>query len=232
MTKKLILVAVFFLLIDCVYAATVHGTIYDINLDKVNNARVEINTIPKQHYISKNGTYMFNVPVGKYTINAKYYKGKRLDSYVEENVSVKYKGDYVLDLILFPSFEEENELLNETNIDLPDEYFMEKSYERYYFLGFLVILVLIVLLVYLVRKKKPEEKVSEETETQELKKGDELEDVIKVIKEEGGRTTQKDIRRRIPLSEAKISLMISELEDKGIIKKIKKGRGNIIILNK
>ena len=54
--------------------------------------------------------------------------------------------------------------------------------------------------------------------------------VLKIIKEEGGRSTQRDIRKKIPLSEAKVSLMISELEAKGKIQKIKKGRGNIIVL--
>jgi uncharacterized membrane protein len=50
------------------------------------------------------------------------------------------------------------------------------------------------------------------------------------VRSEGGRTTQKDLRRAIPYSEAKISLMIAELESQGKLKKIKKGRGNIIIL--
>ena len=59
-----------------------------------------------------------------------------------------------------------------------------------------------------------------------------MEHLIKIIKREGGRTTQKYIRKQIPLSEAKISLMIAELEHKGIIEKIKKGRGNIIILKR
>ncbi|PIU72321.1 hypothetical protein COS79_03525, partial [Candidatus Woesearchaeota archaeon CG06_land_8_20_14_3_00_33_13] len=56
--------------------------------------------------------------------------------------------------------------------------------------------------------------------------------IIKIIKDNKGRVTQKEIRKQIPLSEAKISLMITELEDKGIVKRIKKGRGNIIILSK
>jgi len=51
------------------------------------------------------------------------------------------------------------------------------------------------------------------------------------LKKEGGRMTQKEIRKHINLSEAKISLVIAELEDSGKIKKIKKGRGNILILN-
>ena len=42
--------------------------------------------------------------------------------------------------------------------------------------------------------------------------------------------TQKDLRKHFAMSEAKISLMITELESLKKIKKIKKGRGNIIIL--
>jgi uncharacterized membrane protein len=54
--------------------------------------------------------------------------------------------------------------------------------------------------------------------------------VLEIIKKEK-RITQKDIRKQLPDSEAKISLVISEFEAQGIIKKIKKGRGNIIIYN-
>ena len=61
---------------------------------------------------------------------------------------------------------------------------------------------------------------------------DGLKNLIDIIKKENGRTTQKELRKQIPLSEAKISLMIAELEHKGVIEKIKKGRGNIIILKK
>jgi len=55
---------------------------------------------------------------------------------------------------------------------------------------------------------------------------------LKFIKKEGGRTTQKEIRKNIGLGEAKVSLIITELEHKKKVKRIKKGRGNIIILNK
>ena len=50
------------------------------------------------------------------------------------------------------------------------------------------------------------------------------------MKQKHKRTTQKEIRKIIPLSEAKISLMITDLESRDLIKKVKKGRGNIIIL--
>ena len=55
--------------------------------------------------------------------------------------------------------------------------------------------------------------------------------LVVFLKERDGRATQKEIRKQFPLSEAKISLLIAELESKQIVKKIKKGRSNIIILN-
>lgn len=59
---------------------------------------------------------------------------------------------------------------------------------------------------------------------------EELQQVVDIIQKQGGRVTQKEIRKEIPMSEAKISLMITELEDKGVVNRIKKGRGNIIVL--
>ena len=61
---------------------------------------------------------------------------------------------------------------------------------------------------------------------------EESQKVLMYIKKEGGRTTQKEIRKNFPQSEAKISLIIADLEDKNYLHKIKKGKGNIIILNR
>ena len=57
-----------------------------------------------------------------------------------------------------------------------------------------------------------------------------LQQVIDIIKADGGKITQRDLRRKLSYSEAKVSLMVSDLENRGIIEKIKKGRGNIIVL--
>jgi len=52
-----------------------------------------------------------------------------------------------------------------------------------------------------------------------------------VIKNYGGRITQKELREKLPQhGEAKVSLMVDELEDMGIVKKFRKGRGNILVL--
>ncbi len=57
-----------------------------------------------------------------------------------------------------------------------------------------------------------------------------LKEVLRVIRDDGGRITQKELRARLKYSEAKVSLMITDLEDRGMVKKVKKGRGNVIIL--
>jgi uncharacterized membrane protein len=59
-----------------------------------------------------------------------------------------------------------------------------------------------------------------------------LQEVMDIIKDQGGRITQKDLRRKLKkYSEGKVSLMLTDLESRELIKKFKKGRGNIVILN-
>jgi len=221
--KLLILITILLLFPQLVSSATIYGTIYDFTLDKAEDARIEINTEPRQFYISKNGSYAFNVPDGEYKVKAEQYIGDLLKASVIEDIIIKDDGRYVLDLILFPHLEDD-ELDDEIIIIEP---FPEKKIN---FLSFTIIILLvsIVLIVFYLKKKNSLRK----DKIQEKYAGNDLEQIIKIIKDEGGRTTQKHIRKQIPLSEGKISLMIDELEHKGIIEKIKKGRGNILILKK
>ena len=59
---------------------------------------------------------------------------------------------------------------------------------------------------------------------------DDLKEIIDILEKLGGRMTQKDLRTRLNCSEAKVSLMITDLENRGLVHKVKKGRGNIILL--
>jgi uncharacterized membrane protein len=56
-----------------------------------------------------------------------------------------------------------------------------------------------------------------------------LHELYALIMKNGGRVTQKELRGEMKYSEAKVSLMLDDLEDRGHIKKIRKGRSNIII---
>ncbi|MBW2981123.1 hypothetical protein KY360_06935 [Candidatus Woesearchaeota archaeon] len=227
MAKKLFLLLFLLMLVDTVSAAVIHGSVYDLSLDKISDVRLEIDTEPKQQYISKDGDYEFNVPVGTYTIKASYYNGGLVEASAEETVSVKDEGTYVLDLVLFPSFDEETKLIDESDEIRPDEYFEDGKPVAAYVLVGVLVLVALAAVIYLLKRKKPKRK-----EEKAEKEPADLDKIVKILKQEGGRATQKEIRKHFPLSEAKMSLMIAELEHKGVVKKIKKGRGNIIILEK
>ncbi|MBI2652456.1 hypothetical protein HYX00_03230 [Candidatus Woesearchaeota archaeon] len=227
--KLLICLFVILSLVNFVNAATIYGTLYDLSLKKVNNARVEINTSPKQFLIAQNGTYSFNVPNGGYTIKAQLVQKNTILASIQENITIKQDGNYVLDLILFPDIEEGVE---DIDIEVNSNIIETNKNKSSILIGFFVLVALVVILIvmyYLKKKKLKKEQIKSE---QGKKEENDLDQIIKIIKQEGGRTTQKEIRKQIPLSEAKISLMLAELEHKGVIEKIKKGRGNIIILRK
>ena len=230
--RILIYVSTLLFLINLANAATIHGTVYDLSLKKVNNARVEINTYPKQFLVAQNSSYSFDVPNGFYTIKAQLMQKNTVLASVEENITIKEEGSYVLDLILFPDVEEGVEKIN---LDVNSTLF-ETSKTTNKFLAFFIVLAILLLLLagaaYFIKNRMGKKKLKEQKNEQQKEATEEsdLEQLIKIIKQEGNRITQKDIRKQIPLSEAKISLMIAELEHKGVIEKIKKGRGNIIIL--
>ncbi|MDD3247322.1 MAG: MarR family transcriptional regulator [Methanosarcina sp.] len=72
-----------------------------------------------------------------------------------------------------------------------------------------------------------------ETEAAALKKlpiSTDLRRIMDVIRSHKGQITQKDLRSRLEYSEVKVSLMLSELEKRGLIKKFKNGRENIVVL--
>ncbi|MEK6984172.1 MAG: hypothetical protein AABX33_06375 [Nanoarchaeota archaeon] len=211
-------------LVSFANAATISGTIYDLSLKKINNVRVEIDTTPKQLFIAQNGTYSFNVPYGAYTIKAQLMQKNATIASVREYITIKQDGSYNLDLILFPDIEEG---IEDIDINLHENFIETKNNMVLTTVIFLTLPLILAVIFYLTKNKKRvqvEIKKSEDFEDRDLNR------IISIIKQESGRTTQKEIRKQIPLSEAKISLMLAELEHKGIIEKIKKGRGNIIIL--
>lgn len=58
----------------------------------------------------------------------------------------------------------------------------------------------------------------------------ELCEVLDIIRGHKGRITQKDLRSRLDYSEVKVSLLLSELEKRGLIRKLRNGRENILVL--
>ncbi len=230
--------------------ATVHGAVYDWETFKLlENTIVEVNSTPPQSQVAKYGLYSFDLPMGIYILKASYYENGELASYREEMLNITDGGDYLLDMLLLPAYPESN--LNDS--DLPEiptlieeenplpENNGSKSTIFLIVAGSLLIAGAIVFLV--LKKKQSSQKAyletslyeteysgSENTTDDGVSLPQDLQQVVNIIKANGGRITQRELRNKIHYSEAKVSLMISDLENRGIVEKYKKGRGNIIVL--
>jgi len=250
---------------DIALGATLHGSIYDIELNELSGVVVEVDSTPPQRYVSKDGTYSFELNPGEYTITANYTPSKYRTYTSTEQITVAEEGDYVFDIFLFPDFDEDLEELFDDDelVDVSDPIDTNGGMSGLTVAIIAVAVILVLLIVYYVfgmlkhkaqkeeiedvevlekqaekeRKEaappaKKQKRSQKEAHTHHGIDDEDLKKVIDVIRSEGGRTTQKELRKQIPLSEAKISLMVSELEHKKIVQKVKKGRGNIIILKK
>ena len=216
MKRLLIIILFIVILINNVSATTVHGSIYDLSLNKINGVIIEVNSEPVQRLISNDGSYSFDLERGEYIITAKKLPNEKI---AEEKISISSAGDFNIDLFADIDLPEE-ELLREINEDFTGEL----SFEGISYFKIILWLLIISIILFLIMdyKKKNSNDMSDDLSVK----------VIDIIKSEGERISQKDLRKHFPLSEAKISLVISELESKNKIEKIKRGRGNILILKK
>ncbi|MBI4981292.1 hypothetical protein HZC30_07105 [Candidatus Woesearchaeota archaeon] len=225
-------------------SATLKGSIYNTKLELETDTLVTINTQPEQKYLSKDGNYQFEVSPGKYTLTA-----QKIDEETSEEVEIVKEGEYVLDLFLIGGLGDEEDLWSDTEQELDTDVVMDTADNSwvYWLVGIGVLLVVAGVIWWWLKKgkKKPivhikkEAEASPAEETKSIKELKEelaaepgyLDETIALIKRYGGRIYQKELRKEmLHLSESKISLILTELEHKGRIEKIKKGRGNAIIL--
>ncbi len=226
------------------HAAVLEGSIYGSNLELEKDVLIEIDTTPQQKFLSKDGTYQFNLPIGKYTLTAR--KGF---TDVEEEVSIVKEGTFTFDIFLLDTFSEEDQLWKETDENLFDDEISantSNSQNKWYNWRYLVagLIVFIALFRFgkawhkhgrLPKFRKAVMAETKKTMAQHKKEIAEepgfLEQALDIIKKNDGRISQKGLRKEmLPLSEAKVSLIVTELEHKGKVEKVKKGRGNVIIL--
>jgi len=235
----LLLTLTFLLLSYSLHAATLKGTIYNSQLNPETDVLLEITTQPLQKYLAKDGTYQFTLQPGNYTLTA-----QKNDIEITEHITITQDGTYVIDLFLLPSSEEDQDLWNDLEepsvIEPLDEIASPKLWQ--YILSGIIILALLIRILYMRKKygslsffRKRIRAQAQKTEAQhkiELEKDPSyIEKALDIIKSHDGRINQKELRKEmLYLSEAKVSLIITELEHKNLVEKVKKGRGNVIIL--
>ena len=235
-------------------AATIHGAVYEwYTFEPLENAIIEVNSTPPQSVVARYGIYSLNLVPGDYLITASYFQNNTITSYMEETISITNDGDYVMDLLLLPAYDEQ--LLNETEssdiseaLDEETGIIEEENASRipYFIIAAILVLLIAGFAVYVSKSKSGGEKVLPEeaaTPTVEIEEMIEtgtpeeisslppdLQEVLDIIEANSGRITQKELRSKMKYSEAKVSLMVSDLQNRGLVEKFKKGRGNVIRL--
>jgi uncharacterized membrane protein len=258
--RLLLLSILLFISIPVISAATIHGTIFEWStFEPLDNALIEVNSTPTQFRVATSGIYSFNLQPGNYLITTCYYRNDKLEYYSRDNITVTdQEGDYIFDILLFPiedgSVEDilPEEVIENITIDINEENTFPKFGWEYTVFALLVFIIAAIAAYYhykrkddqdidVVLKPEPEPELEPEPVSQiktdseplidvSIPLPDDLKEVIEILSRSDGRITQKDLRGKLRCSEAKVSLMIADLEARGLIQKIKKGRGNIIIL--
>jgi len=252
-TRLLLIAIVIILIPQTVCAITIHGTVYEWStFEPLDNALVEVNSTPTQFRVAASGVYSFNLPPGDYLIKTSYYQNDTLVYYGEDTVTVTdYEGDYVFDILMFPLHEMVEEFPDEDigNVTYDVEDNILPGFDLTYTAVALLILMIMGVAAYYHYKRS--DGLDDESEPAEPVPGvhnendypndrgpapdidklpQDLKEIIEILEKLGGRMTQIDLRGRLNCSEAKVSLMITDLEDRGLVRKVKKGRGNIILL--
>tara|TARA_Y100000310_G_scaffold242934_1_gene247221 strand:- start:18663 stop:19352 length:690 start_codon:yes stop_codon:yes gene_type:complete len=227
--KKILLILLLILSFNLVSAATLEGSVYGTSLELEKDVLLEIGG---QKYLSKDGGFSFELEPGEYALIAR----NSFDE-VSEEVVVK-EGKQVYDVFLL-GLDDEESLWKDTELFTEEETSDEDW--RYWIAGAIAAYALIRFFrlrkkhgsVHKFRKRiKAESKKSLEQHKKELRnEPGYIDKALDIIKQHDGRISQKELRKEmLYLSEAKVSLIVTELEHKGLVEKVKKGRGNVIFL--
>lgn len=201
--RSLRLLLMFALFASFCSAGYVYGDIYQDNLEKLNNTVIRVEGPFSYQLVTGKGNYSIFLPEGEYKISASSLDSDgSLALYAEEVVKVGDQ-DQKVDLVL-----------KKPNTD----YLL--------YLGALALLAIVFLWSnhhWHARKQGPETKVQAKQELDTDAKR-----VLKVLESFEGRATQKEIKEALGFSDSKLSLILTELEQLGHIKKFKRGRANIV----
>ena len=205
-------VIVFLLLAASATAAFVHGEIYGSDLEKLNKTALRVEGEFSYQLVTEKGNYSIFLPDGDYKISASVFDGTgELSYYTEEQIKVGAE-DQRVDLVLSP---------------------VSNNYLIY--LGIFLVLGITAVGLYMgkrsqpdIQEKKSEPVVPSETKKEKIEPDEDMKNVLRCLGSHEGRATQKELKEELGFSDAKLSLIISELEHSDYVKKFKRGRGNII----
>ncbi|MFT4308228.1 MAG: helix-turn-helix transcriptional regulator [Candidatus Woesearchaeota archaeon] len=199
------------LLLPVVSAATLSGTVYGPDLGVVEWAILTVEGDVEQVIVITNGSYSLELDAGSYRL---FIESGEL--FEEASLSLPQDGSFIRDFILLPSLDVPN-LPVIPEFSEPEALSDPPSRVLWpWIFGFL--LACFAVAFVLMHTRRP------------VSFDDYERAVIEALITHEGRATQKQIRSRVPFSEAKASLVISDLAQRGVVRKFKQGRGNIVVL--
>lgn len=219
-----------FALLAVLHAATLQGNVYSADsFDAVQGAMVKLEGASTYQVFSSDGTYAMEVAPGAYNISAYYYENGTLKGYAKDEIMVGADGASY-DIVLFSP--DEFEGVEGFGFADVDENIPEGRKDDWTALaGWAVLLIFVmVAAAYFFLSKKKGEKPPEVQKKKEP--DDEEKKVIEILKGSEGMRNQKELREILKCTDTKISLLISSLEAQGYVKRIKRGRENIVKLVK
>ncbi len=229
-------------------AATLHGIVYDGELQP-SRALVTVTSSNgiAQNQVASNGSYSFQVAPGNYTVAAVLAQANgTLTNYsVTEQVSLPTDGTYSFDVVAFGADLSASDLAQaEQALAVPET---QPPALDYALLAVeLLAIVLIVGLAVLARRNnalqralqtanKPFDVIVKREKPSlsaapAAKLSREHKSILKLLALSGGRSTQKALKQKLPWSEARTSLLLTELEEYGKVRRRKVGRENAVEL--
>jgi uncharacterized membrane protein len=224
--------------------AIISGKVYDWEtLDPVPGTLIQLYvnaTVVSQAVSDNQGRYSLSVGLGSYELISSHTGGNVSYLYAE-NVTLVMENT-TFDIVLFPFDTTIPEItipkLNDTDLDIingsefPEVDITESKPDTSIILLISAVIAVAALIMWLSIKKEqtePEE-IEEELKESAGSLPHDLYKLAKAIKAEGGRAEQRKLQKELGVSAAKMSLMITDLESRGIVKRIKRGRGNVITL--
>src|SRR3989344_5717264 len=254
--KKFFLFVALLLIAQGAFAATLKGTVFDSHLQPAQ-AIVQINTTPVQTFVAQNGSFSFEVPRGFFLLTARA-GNKSVSEAVAIISDGVFNVDLVVlgfesPPLSFPNVSEESGLENGgSNATAPPAQQTTAApfdWGLVYAALFAIVAGALFFFHRELRKTLGEfTKLRKDVSRQNnhLHKTasrvpaakpaaysgltDLQQKIMEELRKSDGRINQKELRKLIPFSEAKVSIELDFLEEKGLVKKFKKGRGNVIVL--
>jgi hypothetical protein len=187
------------------FQAFVHGSIYSEDLEELGSTVLRIEGPFSYQLVTHGPDYSIFLPEGRYTISASHPDDDgTLALYAEQEISVGSQ-DQEVDLVL-----------RAPDDDLP------------LLAGIALVIAALFLWSNRFWRGNAEQGRKRSPEARKVELDGDARSVLAALEASEGRASQKELRQALGFSDSKLSLILTELEHLGKVKRFKRGRANVV----